>query len=182
MRKINQNRNHRDRLHRFHLSLSQTRRLSLKAIQSAPDVNRMSLVLGEIPICPLSNLETVWVVIKRKPITEIPRLYRWLARFVYFRVGWASDYSTELIGVYTDKGDAYRAALAPGYAMMEVTLNTCLPDETCQFRCHEFPLAGRDTRYRYQHRKLDLVAVPRMHLQALIAVTNDVTAPKNGKQ
>lgn len=140
----------------------------------------MSLILSEIPICPLSNLDSVFVVVKRKPLSEVPRLYRWLARWVYFRIGWASDYCTELVGAYTKKADAYWAANGPGLAMMEVPLNASLPDETCQFRCHEFPAAEAETRTKYQHRTLDLVAIPRAHLMALIETTEHFNG--NGHQ
>lgn len=167
---------HRHRCHRNLPSRHQNQHhhLSLKATQSGQG-GSVALVLSEFPICPLSNLDSVFVVVKRKPLTEVPRLYRWLARWVYFRIGWASDYCTELIGVYTSKSDAWHVANGPGLAIMEVPLNASLPDETCQFRCHEFPATDTEGRTRYQHRTLDLVAIPREHLMQLVAATEHST-------
>jgi len=100
----------------------------------------------------------VYLVVKRKPLAEVPVLYRWLARWVYFRIGWASDFGVEYQGVYTDEAEARYAASSQGMSYTTLPLNGSLPEETCQFSTHDFPLS--DASIAYRRRQLPLQAVP----------------------
>lgn len=170
----------------------------------------MSVVLhsDNLPLCKFCLLETVTLVTQRKPLHTFPmpwwakllvRLCLRIQQEIFFKYGFAASvdktdlcrkcrspkddvHNIEYKGVFTSPADAYWASNQPGGNPIEVPLNAEAPNETCTFRTNNYTAQSPEVRQRYQHQKLDLVAVPRMHLQALIAVTNDVTAPKNGKQ
>lgn len=113
----------------------------------------------EIRLAPDAKMDSVYVVMKRKPLSDVPWVYRWLARFIYFQIGWASDHSLELQGGYFEEAAARHAASGAGMSYMQVPLNDCLPEETCQNGTHDYPLS--DASIDYRSRQLSMVAVPR---------------------
>lgn len=119
----------------------------------------------------------VAVVFKRKPLSEVPLLWRLLARFVYFKIHWSSDYGLEIQGVYTDIAEGRHVASTNGWGFIVVPLNACLPPETCQYKTQDFPLSDASPDYR--HRKFQFVAVPQEQvdkLQQRIDLTDHVVA------
>lgn len=150
----------------------------------------VSLILAEIPLCKLCHLETLNLVVQRKPLTTYPmpswlklllRLCLWIQQQAFFKYGWAASadkdtpkddsYSIEYKGIYADTGEAWWAANQPGASVTEVPFCADAPDETCTFRTNVFPAAPAEVRTRYQHQQLDLVAIPRAHLMQLLAAT-----------
>jgi hypothetical protein len=119
------------------------------------------MVAAEKDVAP----QKLFLVVRRKPLSEVPTLYRWLARWVYFRIGWASDYSVEYQGVYTDEAEAYHAARGNGCSYSPVPLNASLPLETCQYGTHDTPLSEASADYR--KRSLPFMAVPRKEIESL---------------
>lgn len=114
----------------------------------------------------------VYLVVKRRPLSEQPALWRWLARLVYWRIGWASDYGVEYQGVYTDEGEARHAASGAGMSYTALPLDQSLPEETCQFRTHDFPVSDASAKYR--RRALPFVAIPVKDLQSLVLLENKI--------
>lgn len=110
-------------------------------------------------------LTSVWLVARRPSLGEHALVYRWLARWLYGRIHWTPDYGIEYQGVYSDEAEARWAAGAPGMFVMEVPFNACLPEETCQYGKHDFPLSDASASYR--NRKLPFVAVPRGQIEKL---------------
>lgn len=117
----------------------------------------------EIP--PVPVVSSVWLVARRPLLSEHPVFYRWLARWLYRRIHWTPDYGIEYQGVYIDEAEARWAASGAGMFVMEVPFNACLPEETCQFGKHDFPLSEASPMYR--NRSLSFVAIPRERLAQL---------------
>lgn len=170
----------------------------------------MSIVLhaDDLPLCKLCKLETVLLVTQRKDLSSFP-MPRWvklvlraclaIQRWAFFKYGWAASkdkadlcrqcagpnedvHSIEYKGVYTDPGDAYWQANQPGGTDIEVPFNASAPDETCAFRDNFSPATPANVRARYQRQTLDLVAVPRAHLMALIETTEHITTNGDGQR
>lgn len=123
----------------------------------------------ELPLCPFTGLDSIFLVVRRKPLSALKWYQRLLIRSAYFHTGWASDYSVEYQGVYTDKAEAETAANREGWSFTEIPLNASLPEETCAFRCHDFPASSARARKGYQKRKLGIVAMPLSNLAELQA-------------
>lgn len=112
----------------------------------------------------------VYLVTQRQPLSEKPVVWRWLARLVYFAIGWSSDYGVEYQGVYTDEAEARHAASADGWSYYRLPLNGCLPCETVKYGVHDFPLSDASAAYRRM--ALPFVAVPMKDLQNLVLLEN----------
>lgn len=118
---------------------------------------------------------TAYVVVQQKSLDDdphLPRWVKWLVKWIYFRYGWAavghdgkSYTKLEFIGIYDSAPAARWAAGVPGGSYRELPLNTSLPEETCQFGVHDFPLSSASPEYR--KRQLPFVAVAREDLDAL---------------
>lgn len=128
----------------------------------------------------------VYLVVRREPLSAKPIVWQWLARLVYFAIGWASDYSVEYQGVFTDEAEARHLAAQDGWSYTKVPLNGCLPSETCQYGTHDFPLSEASAEYR--NRRLSFVAVHRErldekveHLKSLEDRINDLSDCIEGK-
>lgn len=126
------------------------------------------------------DLLTAYVVVQQKSLENdphVPRLLKWFLRWVYFRYGWAavdhngkSYCSLQFVGIYDTATEARWAAMVPGGSYRELPLNSSLPEETCQFRVHDFPHSPISTDYR--NRKLAFAAVPIRELQRLDEATH----------
>lgn len=126
------------------------------------------------------DLLTAYVVLQQKSLDDdphVPWVIKWLLRWVYFRYGWAavghdgkSYTKLEFIGVYDTATEARWAAMVPGGSYRELPLNSSLPQETCQFKVHDFPRSPVSADYR--NRKLEFAAVPVRELQRLDQATH----------
>lgn len=133
-----------------------------------------------MPFCPFTGLDSMYLVVQRRPIQALPALIRWIMRAVYFYCEWAASgkgeqgyFSIEYQGIYTSKEEAYHAARADGYSVTELPLNATLPKETCQFRCHDFPTSEASRAYRF--RQMEIVAMPSAVFNALDKKVSEVS-------
>lgn len=115
-------------------------------------------------------LQSAYLVGKRKPVSELPRIWRWLARKAYQYTGWASDYGIESQAICTSRELADEMVVngGPNWFVQELPINTPLPDETCKFRLMTFP--GSDAVAVYDHRHAPFIAVPRKDVAELANV------------
>lgn len=105
------------------------------------------------------ELPSAFLVGKRRHIDELPPFWRWLARKVYFRTGWASDYGLECQAICTTEEMADQLiAEHPNWFKQELPINTPLPDEPCTFKLMTFP--NSDAVEDYEKRRAPFVAVP----------------------
>lgn len=121
------------------------------------------------------DLLTAYVVIQKKSLDAdplVPCWVKWLLRKIYQWYGWAatdhdgkSYLKMEFVGIYDTATEARWAAMVPGGSYHELPLNMSLPEETCQFRVHDFPLSTASPEYR--NRKLPFVAIPRADIERL---------------
>ena len=116
-------------------------------------------------------LPSAYFVGKRKPVSELPWIWRTLARFVYRRTGWASDYGIESQAICTSLEMAEElVGDKPNWFIQELPINTPLPDETVKFKLMTFP---RSTAVdAYEKRRAPFVAIPRKDI-AQLAVVED---------
>lgn len=129
---------------------------------------------------PNDDLLTAYVVVQQKSLDDdphVPRIIKWFLQWVYFRYGWAavdhdgkSYCKMEFVGVYDTATEARWAAMVPGGSYRELPLNNSLPEETCQFKVHDFPRSPISTDYR--NRKLGFTAVPTRELHRLDQATH----------
>lgn len=118
---------------------------------------------------------TAYIVYQKKSLDDdplVPRWLKWLLRKIYDHYGWAaSDHDgksyckLEFLGIYDTCTAARWAAMVPGGGYHEVPVNESLPEETSQFRVHDFPKSSASTQYR--RRRLPFVTVPREQLEQL---------------
>lgn len=117
-------------------------------------------------------LPSAYFVGKRKPISELPWLWRWLARMVYWHTGWASDYGVEGQAICTSREMAEELCSKPNWFMQELPINTPLPDETCKFRLMTFP--SSDAADGYRKRRAPFIALPERDLDKLVKVEREL--------
>jgi hypothetical protein len=129
------------------------------SLVTRPDPARAPKVAQEEVPC------SVFLVARRPPLSEHGFVWRWLARWIYRQIHWTPDYGIEYQGVYIDESAARHAASGDGMFCMEVPLNESLPEQTCQFGSHDFPLS--EASHEYRNRKLPFVAVPRGQIERL---------------
>ena len=129
---------------------------------------------------PDEDLRTAYVVLQTKSLDDdpdIPYVIKWLLRRIYHRYGWtAMDHDGKsyckwsFLGIFDTATAARWAAMVPGGSWMELPLDVSLPEETCQFRIHDFPHSS--VSHEYRNRRLPLVAVPIDELEQLQRVTH----------
>jgi len=97
---------------------------------------------------------------------------------VYFRCEWASDYSIEDMGIFTDRDVAESIAqqkrdeTGKAWSVKELPVNGLLPDEAVRYGFYAFP--GSDADARYRNRRSQLQAVETDHLDSLRQVAKKV--------
>lgn len=121
------------------------------------------------------DLRTAYVAFQTKSLDDdphVPRLVKWLLRRIYHRYAWTAmghdgkSYTKwEFLGIYDTVTEARWAAMVPGGSWMELPLNESLPEETSQFRAHDFPRSSVSSEYR--NRQLPFVTLPRGDFEAL---------------
>src|ERR1041385_474145 len=135
------------------------------------------------------DLRTAYVAFQTKSLDDdpdVPRLGKWLLRRIYHRYGWtAMDHDGKsyckwaFLGIFDTATQARWAAMVPGGSWMELPLNESLPEETCQFRAHDYPCSSASREYR--NRKLPYVAVPRVDIEQLEAKVKQTLDCAQGK-
>lgn len=132
-----------------------TRPILVKESAQADLVAEANLALAS----DILELPSAYFVGKRKPLSELPWLWRWLIRLVYWKTGWASDYGLESQAIATSREMAEAlCATHPNWFMQELPVNTPLPDETCTFKLMTFPES--DAAKGYEKRAAPFVAIP----------------------
>lgn len=118
--------------------------------------------------------------------SDVPWLVKWLLRRIYHHYGWtAMDHDGksyckwDFLGIFDTATAARWAAMVPGGSWLELPLNESLPEETCQFRAHDFPHSS--VSHEYRNRKLPFVAVPRAEIEKLERKVNEVADCAEGK-
>lgn len=134
-------------------------------------------------------LRTAYVVFQTKSLDDdphVPQLVKWLLRRIYQRYAWTAmghdgkSYTKwEFLGIFDTSGGARWAAMVPGGSWMELPLNESLPEETSQFRAHDFPRLSASQEYR--DRKLPFVTLPRVDFEALDEKTIQTLNCAHGK-
>src|ERR1051325_9394764 len=104
-------------------------------------------------------LPSAYFVGKRKPISELPWLWRAVARFIYRQTGWASDHGIESQAICTSREMAEAlCAKNKNWFIQELPINIPLPDETVKFKLMTFPQS--DAVKMYDRRRAPFVALP----------------------
>jgi hypothetical protein len=121
------------------------------------------------------ELRTAYIALQTKSLDDdpnVPRLIKWLLRRIYHHYAWtAMDHDGKsyckwaFLGIFDTATQARWAAMVPGGSWMELPLNESLPEETCQFRAHDFPHSSASAEYR--NRKLPFAVVARDQLEQL---------------
>lgn len=130
-----------------------------------------------------------YVAVQQKSLEADPLVPAWvksLLRWVYHRYGWAavgydgkSYTKLEYLGVFDTAEGARMAAMVPGGSYHELPLNRALPEETCQFGVHDFPLSSVSSDYRNQ--KPPFVAIAREDLEQLEQKIHEVVDCAEGR-
>lgn len=106
---------------------------------------------------------SVFIVGRRPPLSDFPRIWQWLGMLVYKRLLWTGiDYG----GVFHTEAEARYAASEYGGFYMEAPWSSCLPPVTCQYGNHDFPLSENSIEYR--RRVFPFIAVHRNTLAKLV--------------
>lgn len=135
------------------------------------------------------DLRTAYVAFQTKSLDDdpdVPCFIKWLLRRIYHHYGWtAMDHDGKsyckwsFLGIFDTATQARWAAMVPGGSYMELPLNESLPQETSQFRAHDFPRSS--VSHEYRNRKLPYVAVPRVDIEQLEAKVNQTFDCAQGK-
>lgn len=106
---------------------------------------------------------SVYIVGRRPPLAQFPRIWQWLGMLVYKRLLWSGiDYG----GVFHTEAEARYAASEYGGFYMQAPWSSCLPPVTCQYGSHDFPLSENSIEYR--RRMFPFVAVHRITLAKVV--------------
>lgn len=100
--------------------------------------------------------DIIWVAFKRLPLADKPWLWRELARYVYFKIGWSSDYGISVRQAFATEAEARHAASAPGWFYMAVPTVGDLGEGFCQIGTHDFPHS--DISHKYRARRTPLTS------------------------
>jgi hypothetical protein len=130
-------------------------------------VNEVTL-LRDVLVREIRALGALYVVGKRRPISELPEDKQVQVRAAYADTGWASDYCVEIQGVFTSLGLADQACKERGtnWFYTKVPIDSVLPDEVVFGEwAHQFP--GSDATELYENLRAATVAVPVSQLRVL---------------
>lgn len=125
-------------------------------------------LLRDVLVREIRALGALYVVGKRRPISELPEEKQDQVRAAYADTGWASDYCVEIQGVFTSLGLADQACKERGanWFYTKVPIDTVLPDEVVFGEwAHQFP--GSDATDLYENMRAATVAMPVSQLRLL---------------
>lgn len=119
--------------------------------------------------------QSIFIAVQQKSLDDDPHVpwwVKWLLRRIYQWYSWAavdkdgrSYCKLEFRGAFTTEAAARWAAGCLGGSYRELPLDAPLPEETCQFGVHDFPLSSASPEYR--NRRLPYVAISREDLERL---------------
>lgn len=135
--------------------------------ETALALNQAAL-LRDVLVREIGALGALYVVGKRKPISELTPEQQERVRSVYADTGWASDYGVEIICVCTSKKIADEICKERGqnYFNTKQPIDSPLPDEVVFGEwAHAFP--GSDAKELYENLAAATVAVPVTQLRAM---------------
>lgn len=130
-------------------------------------INEATL-LRDVLIREIRALGALYVVGKRRPISELSPEHQAQVRLAYAQTGWASDYGVEMICVCTSQPLAEEVCKTRGanYFYTKLPIDSPLPDEIVFGDwAHQFP--GSDAKELYENLQAATVAVPVTHIRAL---------------
>lgn len=130
-------------------------------------VNEATL-LRDVLIREIRALGALYVVGKRRPITELALDQQERIREAYRETGWASDYCVEMQGVYTSQQLAEETCKTRGanWFYTKLPIDTCLPDEVVFGEwAHQFP--GSDATELYENLESAVMPVKVSMMRAL---------------
>lgn len=133
---------------------------------AAVALNQTAL-LHDVLVQEIRALGALYVVGKRKPISELTPEQQERVRSVYADTGWASDYGVEIICVCTSQkiADEICKARGPNYFHTKQPIDSPLPDAVVFGEwAHTFP--GSDAKEMYENLAAATIAVPLSHLRA----------------
>lgn len=122
-------------------------------------INEVGL-LRDALVREIRALGALWVVGKRRPISELTPEQQEKVREAYKETHWASDYGIDLLGVYTSKplAEQFCKEKGPNYFYTKLPIDTCLTDEVVFGEwAHQFP--GSDATELYENLEAATVAV-----------------------
>lgn len=135
------------------------------------------------------QLRTAYIALQTKSLDDdplVPWFIKWLLRRIYHHYGWTAtghdgkSYTKwEFLGIFDTATGARWAAMVPGGSWMELPLNEALPEETSQFRAHDYPRSSAS--HEYRNRKLPWVSIARTDIERLEAKVNQTVDCAEGK-
>lgn len=117
-------------------------------------------LLREVLVREIRGLGALYVVGKRRPITELEPEQQQQIREAYRDTGWASDHCVEMEGIFTSQQLAHDTCKAKGvnWFYTKLPIDSCLPDEVVFGEwAHQFP--GSDAVSMYENLESATVAV-----------------------
>lgn len=130
-------------------------------------INEVTL-LRDALVREVRALGALYVVGKRRPISDLKPEQQERIREAYQDTGWASDYCVEMQGVFTSLALAEEACKnhGPNWFYTKLPIDSCLPDEVIFGEwAHQYP--GSDATDLYENLQSMTVAVPAAQLRAL---------------
>lgn len=125
-------------------------------------------LLRDVLVREIRALGALYVVGKRRPVSELPPEKQEQVRRAYESTQWASDYGIELICVCTSHELAERVCRerGPNYFLTRLPIDSPLPDETVFGEwAHTFP--GSEVREVHENLQAATIAVPVSQVRAL---------------
>lgn len=116
---------------------------------------------------PLALVSTAYIVGYRRPLSDLPQDKQEQIRKAYADTDWASEYSIEIVGVYTSYTLAKRAMRKPGHFLLSAPVNTSLPEANGRYGIQEHLSDNADW---YEESSPGLVHLPESQVIEMIQV------------
>ena len=125
-------------------------------------------LLREVLVREIRALGALYCVGRRRPISELTPEQQTRVREVYRDTGWASDYSVDLLGIYTSKDLAEKACIerGPNHFLTKLPIDSCLTDAIVFGEwAHQFP--GSDATELYENMTSETIALRVTQMRAI---------------
>lgn len=122
-------------------------------------INEVTL-LRDALVREVRALGALYVVGKRRPITELTPEQQEKVRAAYAETHWASDYGIDLLGVFTSRilAEEFCKEKGPNYFFTKLPIDSCLTDDVVFGEwAHQFP--GSEATELYENLEASTVAV-----------------------